>query len=203
MTIRDAKRNFVVDTATELFLERPISSVTVKDIARASGLGEATVYRYFAGKKELVVACALKLQAEAAKLFESRRGAAEGGYRALESFYRVFLEVFETNPRLYRFLSEFDAFCIHEKVRDLAEYEDQMDLFKQSFLTAYQAGVRDGSVRAKKDENLFYYATTHAILSLCKKLAGDGVLEQDGRIDPHDEIETLIRVILFSLKTGV
>ena len=149
-----------------------------------------------------MLACALKLQLEVAKLFENRQGT-NGSYRALASFYRVFLEIFETRPRLYRFLSEFDAYCIHERVQDLAEYEGQMDLFKQSFLTAYQAGVREGSVRAAEDVNLFYYATTHAILSLCKKLAEDGILEQDGKIDPRAEIETLINIVLFSLKTGV
>ena len=58
MTLKDAKRNFVVDAAAELFLERSVGTGTIKDIAAASGLGEATIYRYFSGRGELLVACA-------------------------------------------------------------------------------------------------------------------------------------------------
>ena len=34
MSVMDAKRNYVVDTATKLFLSRPLSQVTVRDVAQ-------------------------------------------------------------------------------------------------------------------------------------------------------------------------
>ena len=64
MSVMDAKRNYVVDTATNLVLSRPLSRVTVRDVAQEAGVGEATVYRYFSTKTSLIVACALKLQGE-------------------------------------------------------------------------------------------------------------------------------------------
>ena len=95
MTIMDAKRNYVVDVAIEMLLEQPISAVTIKDIAKACGVGEATIYRYFSTKCELVVACALKLQAKTEKIFADYNAGNLVGYEALVMFYRTFLEIFE------------------------------------------------------------------------------------------------------------
>ena len=198
MTIRDAKRNFVIDTATDLFLERSVGAVTIKDIASASGLGEATIYRYFSGRGELLVACALKLQERVGEKF---LGDSYGsGYDRLERFYTAYLETFESAPELYRFLSEFDAYCIGESV-DLDEYADSIDRFKDAFFASYRDGVADGSVKELSDPELFYYTTAHALISLCKKLASEGALiRQDAALDRSAEVETLIEIILSSLR---
>lgn len=196
MTIKDAKRNFVIETATDLFLERSLHAVTIKDVAKASGLGEATIYRYFSGRGELVVACALKLQEKAERVF-TERDLSDDGFRRIAKFYGAYLETFEKRPELYRFLSEFDAFCISEGALDLEEYADNMDKFFDAFISAYRDGIEDGSVRRIDDVELFYYSTAHAVLSLCKKLALEGgLLRQDSRTDGKAEIGLLIDVIL-------
>ncbi len=198
MTLLDAKRKFVIETATGLFLERSIGAVTVKDIAVASGLGEATIYRYFSGKGELLVACALGLQEAVVKRFT-----VEGeslGFEGIERFYMAYLDTFRETPSLYRFLSEFDAYCIGGGV-DLDEYADNIDRFKEAFTSVYKKGLADGSVKKVPDPELFYYSTAHALLSLCKKLAAEGALiRQDAAVDKSAEIRTLIGVILSALK---
>ena len=62
MSLKDAKVNFLVDIATDLFMCRSIQEVTIKDIAIAAQVGEATIYRYFGKKQALVVQSAMKLQ---------------------------------------------------------------------------------------------------------------------------------------------
>lgn len=195
MTIKDAKRNFVIDEAARLFIEKSISSVTIKDIAKASGLGEATIYRYFSGREELVVACALKLQSAVEERFFDT-SATSDGYRKIEKFYNAYYETFLHEPELYRFLSEFDAYCISEGIEGLEEYADNMDRFKAAFLAAYVEGLSDGSVRPVDNIELFYYSTTHAVLSLCKKLAVEGMIRQDKLTDKTEEIRLLTDVIL-------
>ena len=201
MTIKDAKRNVVTDAATRLFLSRSIAGVTIRDIAREAGVGEATVYRYFAGKTPLIVACALKLQEEVGRYFLPVR-AGENGYSRLARFYGAYAELFVSRPELYRFLYEFDAYCVSEGVSGLDEYADNMDLFKEAYLSAYRDGLSDGSVAALPDPALFYYATTHAVLSLAKKLAvEDRIVRQDAFTDRVEEIRTLSDAILTNLKT--
>jgi AcrR family transcriptional regulator len=48
------KRQAILDAALELFERRGFHGTTVPDIARAASVGAGTIYRYFAGKDELV-----------------------------------------------------------------------------------------------------------------------------------------------------
>ena len=199
MTMKQAKRDFVTDAAVELFLQRPLAAVTIRDVAEHSGVGEATVYRYFAGRTGLIVACALKLQAVAEQRFLGAAGT-EKGFPWLRRFFETYLHLFREQPELYRFLHEFDAYCIQASVDRLEEYAAGMDRFKTAFEAAYRAGVANGTVRALPDMELFYYAATHAVLALCKKLAAEEILRQDKGADKTGEIRAMIDMILFSLR---
>ncbi|MBR7091736.1 MAG: TetR/AcrR family transcriptional regulator [Clostridia bacterium] len=199
MTKKQAKRDFVTDAAIELFLERPLAAVTIRDVAEHSDVGEATVYRYFTGRTGLIVACALKLQKAAEQLFLGADGTEEG-FPWLQRFFETYLHLFRRRPQLYRFLHEFDAYCIQVPVDRLDEYADGIDRFKTAFAAAYRAGVQNRTVRVLPDMDLFYYAATHAVLALCKKLASEEILRQDKGADKAGEIQALIDMILFSLR---
>ena len=200
MSVLEAKRNYVVDAATRLFLTRSLSGVTVRDVAHEAGVGEATVYRYFSTKAALVVACALKLEGEVAGHF-LRGDDGVNGYTRLARFYSAYAELFVSRPELYRFLYEFDAFCVSQGATGLDEYADKLDLFRDAYLSAYRDGVKDGSVREMKDPELFYYATAHAILSLAKKLTVEGeIVRQDLAADKVGELKLLSETFLFSLR---
>jgi len=200
MSVMDAKRNYVVDTATKLFLSRPLSQVTVRDVAQEAEVGEATVYRYFSAKSSLIVAVALKLQGEVAQYF-LRESKQVDGYTKLVKFYASYVDLFAFRPELYRFLYEFDAFCVEQRVKGLDEYADKLDLFRDAYLAAYNEGLKDGSVRELSDPTLFYYATTHAVLSLAKKLAVEGgIVRQDQLTDQIGEIRMLNETFLYTLR---
>jgi AcrR family transcriptional regulator len=51
------KRQQIIEAATELFGRRPYDLVSLADVARASGLGLATVVRQFTSKEQLFFAC--------------------------------------------------------------------------------------------------------------------------------------------------
>ncbi len=200
MSVMDAKRNYVVDTATNLVLSRPLSRVTVRDVAQEAGVGEATVYRYFSTKTSLIVACALKLQGEVSQYF-LRESKPVDGYTKLVKFYASYVDLFAFRPELYRFLYEFDAYCVEQRVKGLDEYSDNLDVFRDFYLAAYREGVEDGSVRKIQNPELFYYTTTHAVLSLAKKLAVEGgIVRQDQLTDQIGEIRTLNETFLYSLR---
>ncbi len=200
MTMKDAKLNFVVETATELFIKNSISGVTVKDIAKECGLGEATVYRYFSGKNELIIACALKLQQKVEKIFASGEDDFSSGFEKISRFFHTYRDIFIKKPEMYRFLSEFDAHLIGEN-ENLDEYADNMDRFKDFFMAAYLEGLKDNTVREIDDIETFYYSATHSVLSLCKKLSAQGsILRQDALTDKAKEISVLTDTLLYYLK---
>lgn len=199
MGIRDVKLNYIVETATALFMERSIRNVTVRDIAEKAGIGEATVYRYFARKQNIVQAAAEKLQTEVLGHYYRAMPGKTGAER-LTAFYDVYPRVFRDHPEFYRFVQEFDGYLIAEGLSSSEEYAAGIDKFYDYFMAAFRDGVADGSIKDKEDPRLFYYATTHAMLELCKKLsvAGD-IVRQDSTVERIAEINELKRVILLSL----
>ena len=200
MSLKDAKVNFLVDMATDLFMSRSIQDVTIKDIAVSAQVGEATIYRYFGKKQALVLQAAMKLQSIVSsdyfKLEDNMNG-----YQKLEAFYLSYLNIFDNHRDFYKFLSEFDTYMSVENNDAMDPYEEAIDQYKSAFMNAYQQGLKDGSVKKQKDIELLYFSTTHAILELCKKLALKAVISQDLEISKVSEIKCLIDMILNTLKS--
>ena len=199
MSLKDAKVNFLVDMATDLFMSRSIQEVTIRDIAISAQVGEATIYRYFGKKQELVVQAAMKLQGIVSSGY-FQLDSKMNGYQKLEAFYLSYLDIFDHHRDFYKFLSEFDAYMSVENKDVLNPYEDAIDQYKSAFMSAYEQGLKDGSVRKQENIDLFYFSTTHAVLELCKKLALKAVLNQDLAIEKIGEVRCLINIVLGTLK---
>ena len=199
MTIKDAKNNFIIDQTLALFLERSISEVTVHDIAVRAGVGDATVYRYFSTKYNLVCAVAAKLEQQ---IFETYFDLtqATSGWEKLALFYRSYLKIFCSHRKLFKFINEFDAYMLGEGKTESNEYASGLDNFKMLCTDAYNQGVADGSIEPVSEWDIFYYATTHALMELCKKLSTADIVRQDSSTDKEKEISTVTEIILKILK---
>lgn len=196
MTVKEAKIDFIINATTELFMKKSIEEVTIKDVAEEVGLGEATIYRYFARKQNLVSACALKLQKRVYEEYFDL-SAAKNGAQKISAFYGAYYKVFSEKPEFYGFLSQFDAYCVAENVKTPEEYSEGVDLFKELFLSALKQGEEDKTLRKIDDPETFYYATAHSLLGLCKKLSSDAkIVKQDGVTDKKTEVNRLIEVFL-------
>lgn len=196
MSLKDVKVNFLVDTATDLFMTRSISEVTIKDIAVKAQVGEATIYRYFGNKTNIVVHAAMKIQTIVSKdFFDLEKG--KSGFDKLKVFYESYYEIFVKHPSFYKFLNEFDAYVSVEDSSITNPYESAIDAYKQDYMGAYELGLQDCSVRKQEDIEMFYFSTTHALLELAKKLAfKKAVLKQDTVIKKESELHCLIDIYL-------
>ena len=199
MGLKDAKVNFLVDIATDLFICRSIQDVTIKDIAISAQVGEATIYRYFGKKQGIVVHAAMKIlgvvQSDYFKL-----GKEMNGFQKLEAFYLSYLEIFQNHTDFYKFLGEFDSYMSNENSDLLDSYEQAINQYKKVFMSAYEEGLKDGSVKEQDYINLFYFSTTHALIELCKKLSAKAVLNQDLEIEKTSEIRYMVKLILDLLR---
>lgn len=195
MGVQQAKMDYIVAVAADLFLREGIASVTIKDITAKVGVGEATMYRYFSTKQNLVVRAAGQMADKIHADYFDLSGAATG-LDKLQAFYGNFLRIYRERPQYYRFIFEFDATI---QPQGLEEYEDTLLPYKQGFWEAYRQGREDGTVRQIDDVDLFYFSTTHALMGLCKKLTMDSVVLKQDRYG-EQEIETLIAIIIYSVK---
>ena len=199
MSLKETKINFIVDIATDLFMCRSVNEVTIRDIAISAQVGEATIYRYFGNKQNLVMQAAMKLQNIVSESF-FRLEKGKNGYEKLALFYESYYDIYKKHPDFYKFLNEFDAYIAVEQSEDMNPYESAIDQYKNFYMEAYQLGLKDGSVKKQKDIEMFYFSTTHALLELCKKLAyKKAVLNQDTKIEKDSEIKCLIDIILGSI----
>lgn len=196
---KHAQEVVMAEETTRLFLQSSINEVTIKDIAKHIGIGEATIYRHYKNKYNIVLSVASYLMSKVfGQFFDSLKG--ETGYERLESFYLSFLDIYKENPAYYKFINEFDAFIVTNNEKNMSTYEEGIHRFKVKFDEAYQLGLKDGSIKEVKDIDVFYFSTTHALLGLCKKLADKDVILQDAKLDKAKEIEMLIETILYRLK---
>ena len=105
---REKRRQAILESATQLFRERPYDEVRVEEIAAAAELGKGTVYLYFPDKDAIVAELAAQVLSglrgeggEIARQVQSGKAAAlEGIRRLLAGWTRAYEEV----PWLFRLL---------------------------------------------------------------------------------------------------
>ena len=151
---KDKMREAIIEAAQDLFLENSISGVTISDVAKKAGVGEATVYRYFKTKQNLALQVALK---EWGNVFLSFRNEMEGdGFRRLSLFYSMFLMTFRKHRDFFAFLFEFDQMVSANETPDLGGYQKSLLEIKGLYEEAYEIGLQDHSVKPVPDKDLFY-----------------------------------------------
>ncbi len=84
---QDETRRRILVAATELFPRQGYESTTMKDVARAAGIGDATIYKYFASKERLVLGYFDLAVAEALIAYQATPGLAS--YTLHESLQRL------------------------------------------------------------------------------------------------------------------
>lgn len=199
--MKDKAKAFIIDEACRMFLQDSIAGVTMSDIAKEVGVGDATMYRYFGSKQKIIMSVAVKLAKEVYENYFQNQGN-KTGFEKIKDFYYSYLEVFKTHNSYFSFVREFDAFFLTE-AKEKVDYEYEIDLFKNKFVEAYVWGAQDGTIKKIDNVELFYYSTTHALLNLCKTLSYNGTLiSQDERTSKEDEIKTLIDIFLYRVSNN-
>lgn len=197
--LKEAQQNFILTEATKLFLEKSISSVTMSDIASYIGIGEATLYRYFGKKQNLVIKVAESLSKNILDkyfIFDETKN----GFENIKEFYLAYLKVYKEDKEYYSFVYSLDAYIHNEIGINLDTYNDNVNMFKEVFYKYFSKGVKDNSIREDIPLDIYYRTTSIALLSFCKKLAVENILQEDQISSKEEEIKTLIELFLFKIK---
>jgi len=198
--LKERTRKAIVEAARELFLERPINEVTIAEIARTGEIGEATVYRYFSNKQNLVLAVAVDLsQRVTTEYFAEELNFT--GYELIQRFYESYLVIYKTHKEYLSFLNDFDYFIALFPEADREKYQMSIDNYKNMFMKGYRKGLMDLTLRKLDDPDVFYYATTEACLALAKKFGSrDKIMDDDNNNDNVKALRLFIDIILKEIK---
>ena len=108
-----AKRQKLMETGFLLFSQRTIDQVSLEEIARKSGVGIATLYRYFGTKLELVIAISVWQWTQYRQQFEQKLDTDRNYKTAAQEyafFLDFFLEMYRNHKELLRFNQFFNIF---------------------------------------------------------------------------------------------
>lgn len=197
--VTDSTKKVITETALKMFVSNSISKVRLYDIANKADVGEATIYRHFGNKQNVVLAAAIELSNRISVNY-LREDDNKNGYELIKDFYEIFLKIFKTNNYYYSFLNELDTYLLEEEFEGRDKYQDNIESYRNLFFKDYEKGINDGSLKEISDLESFYYSTTHSIVALCKKLSTKKILEQDEIIDKEKEIIILIDTFLSYIK---
>ncbi len=194
--MKDAQKDFIIEEALKLFLAKSIDEVTMTEIAKSVEIGDATLYRYFAKKQNIVVLAAIKLSKRVFENYYNFDGLE--GVEIIRKFYTNFLNIYIDHKEFFSFINEFDAFIINESY-DSSSYEDGVNKFKEIYFNSYKLAVEKGEMREVPDIESFYYATTHVLLDLGKRLSRKGTILKSDEQSSYKELKIMVDVILNGL----
>lgn len=179
----------ILYAALELFCEKGIEETSVEEVAKAAGVGPATVYRYFETKAELAISAGIAywrrvagkyVGALSGREYENRMGSGRMG-----CIFHILAKIFEEEFLFLKFLQEFDIFIRRYRIpKDrLAEYEECILNLKPYVTDALEKGLEDGSLNFPYTVDEVYFSVMHTMLSLMQKLSYAGsILSSDERV---------------------
>ncbi|MBE7009749.1 MAG: TetR/AcrR family transcriptional regulator [Ruminococcaceae bacterium] len=196
------RRVRMLDAGFRAFAERGIEAVSMQDVADESGLGIATVYRYFNAKSALVVAIGARMWAqfysEVEREYARCRGDQMSAAEELDFYLTSYVVLYRGHRDILRFNQNFNGYVRHEALSDemLRDYYAAIEPFTQKFHRLYEKGLRDGTIRTDVPERTMFHTSMHIMLAVCGRYA-QGVVVHSG--EPEDltrELMLLKRMIL-------
>lgn len=201
------RRKAIVMSAFKLFCEKGIESVSMVEIAKESGVGETTIYRYFENKTTLVLEAFVKLWDMIMRQIEDF---AEGydnynsltGYEQISVWIDTFRLLYQNNADFILFSYEAKLYLLRNNVKlDSLQQDILMNPIKGPFLLALEKGKKDGSIPVTEESENVFYAVWGAIRGYIVKIViYDRLYGEDSPWEKRYPI--MKNLILSALKAG-
>lgn len=201
------RRKAIIMSAFKLFCEKGIESVSVVEIAKESGVGETTIYRYFENKTTLVLEAFVKLWDMIMRQIEDF---AEGydnynsltGYEQISVWIDTFRLLYQNNADFILFSYEAKLYLLRNNVKlDSLQQDILMNPIKGPFLLALEKGKKDGSIPVTEESENVFYAVWGAIRGYIVKIViYDRLYGEDSPWEKRYPI--MKNLILSALKAG-
>ena len=183
---RDRRRQSIVDATMALVAERGMTDVSMADVAKAAGIGRATLYRYFPGVEEIVAERVLGTVRSHHATLESAIEEQDDPVEAIRVSLLILLEYFASES--HRNVSARvnpDQFSpeVGKEVHDA--FARMHGLLTQLVVDAQQAGSLRPDVDAPFTAELLYQMLSAGRAAVVK-----------GRLTPSDALDQIMRQFL-------
>ena len=196
------RERHILESAFRLFSEKGIESVTMPEVAKASGVGRATLYRYFASKLDLVVAIGTWKWNEyiahhdafvPLETHESMTGA-----QYMRFYLDSFLDLYRNHRDILRFNYNFNSYLQHESGTEAQRqpYLQMVGILHERFHRLCERGRRDGTLRDDISETSMFSSSFHIMLAVITRYAVGLVYVPEKDTDPESELVMLEELLL-------
>ena len=165
----------ILEEAYRLFSEKSIEGVTMPEVAEASGVGRATVYRYYPTKLDLVVAI---------------------GTRTWDEYIRSHGELLSQEEIEKMTGAEYLRFYLDGSAEQKQPYMRMVDNLGLLFHVLYEKGQRDGTLRSDIPEVEMFSGSFHIMLAAVTRYAVGLVYVPESGADPENELMMLKELLL-------
>ncbi len=165
---RKNQREKILEVAKQIFIERGIEPVTIADIATASRLTRATIYKYFANRKEIAFEIFKSVISGWHERDKSDVWSHPGtGFQRLERSLNSFCDDLLQFPEETRFVAEFNRLFAKEVLHVLRQ---SLGEDSNLVIQCLRQGVADGSLQPELNPNLVMAAIYNLNASLLGRL---------------------------------
>jgi AcrR family transcriptional regulator len=140
---RDEKREAVLRTAVQLFLEQGYHRATLNEVAERLNITKPALYNYFRGKEEILFECWMLGQERVNELVAEIAAAGGTGLTKLRKLIRAYAAVMTT---------DYGASMVRFNPRDLSDKNSKIVLaakksIDRTFRSYIAEGIADGSIK--------------------------------------------------------
>lgn len=193
MPIKDYQKEVIIQRASKLFLSKNINDVTIESVAHEAKIGEATLYRYYKKKENLVIKSAIYIVDEIIKKYFNNKDieSNEDGYCLVSTFLDMFLTIYKEEHAFLHFIDEFDSYVSLEEVplESLNEYNAVYVKIFLIFNNLYLLGKNDGSITNKISSLEYYHSVIKTLFIFIRKLSKTPIIVSDLSIPNERQIE--------------
>ena len=202
------RRQSFLEHGFEMFSSRSIEAVYLPDVAKASGHGIATLYRYFSTKAEFALAIA---EWKWGEFFRENRKRSpihnledKTAADMLDFYLESFLELYRKHKALLRFNQLFNIYIRSENVDSgtVETYRGLMQHIIEYFHVMYEKAKQDGTVRTDVSETEMLSTTIHLMLAAVTRYAIGLVYEPKDGFDDIKELETQKEMLFLRYTTN-
>ena len=192
----------ILEAGYRLFSEKSIDRVTIPEVAEASGVGRATVYRYYPTKLDLVVAIGAWTWDEYIRAHKALLKPEElekmTGAEYLRFYLDGFLDLYRNHRDLLCFNYDFNSFLRSEagSAEKRQPYMRMVGNLGKLFHDLYEKGRNDGTLRVDLSETEMFSGSFHIMLAAVTRYAVGLVYVPESGADPESELIMLEELLL-------
>lgn len=196
---KEERKNKVIEAAKMVFEIKGIEATKMTDIADASNIGVASVYRYFSTKADVAIEVGIKYWSFVYDYLTKHETTDLSGLEGLKKLMNVYTDDDHQLTNFFRFIEQLDAliFKLEAKPENFDVYERAVESVEPIFDVLLERGALDGSIRSDIDVQKTYVMISHTLTALKQKHCSRGlILSQDTESLLKEEMKFSIHVFV-------